>query len=270
MTASDLVSRLHLPSQTRAALAHTPVPEHGLELKCSFFQRTPLFQKFAEADDSGLSVLRLYLDWLGDTKAQYDSRNIPEKYFWDSMGDLAIWCEDYLKKHGTAGFQEWEWVGYSLRLEVIRIGRLQFEPSVLRQPVTLDYGSYPAGTPVLNVHIPAGEPLRQEEVLASMQQAPDFFRRYFQREFSLLHCHSWLLSPALQQLLPADSRILQFQNLFTLYKTDEQERQTEERVFGFLSENVCAYPENTSLQRAVKNHLLAGKTVPMGAGVREV
>ena len=36
-------------------------------------------------------------------------------------------------------------------------------------------------------------------------------------------------------------------------------RQAEERVFGFLSDDTHAYPENTSLQRALKAYLLSGR-----------
>ena len=270
MTAAEMVSKLNLPAQTLAAVNAMPLPSNYPELKESFFHGTPLFKDYAAKDTNGLSVLRLYLDWIVDAKAQYDMQGIPEIYFWDSMKDIAIWCDDYLTKHGVPGFREWEWVGRSLRLEVIRIGRLQFEPIVLSQEVSLNSKTYPAGTPMLDVHIPAGEPLNAEDALASMNRAPEFFRTYFNKVFSLLHCHSWLLSPDLKKLLSAHSRIIQFQNLFTVYKTDNEERQAEERVFGFLSDDPNKYPESTSLQKAVKQYLLEGNAVEMGAGIRAI
>ena len=270
MTTTDLISKLNLPSQTLAAVNAIPLPGNYPELKESFFHGTPLFKDYAAKDHNGLSVLRLYLDWIVDTKAQYDTLGIPEIYFRDSMKDLTIWCEDYLVKHGTPGFKEWEWVGRSLRLEVIRIGRLQFEPISLKQQIESDGKTYPIGTPLLDVHIPAGEPLDIEAARKSMEQAPEFYKTYFHKDFSLLHCHSWLLSPDLKELLPEQSRIMQFQNLFTVYKTDNEERQAEERVFGFLSDDPNKYPESTFLQKAVKQYLLDGKEVMMGAGIRSV
>ena len=128
---------------------------------------------------------------------------------------------------------------------------------------------YLAGTPMLDVHIPAGEPLDTEAALAAMNRAPEFFRRYFHREFPLLHCHSWLLGPELKEVLPEGSRILRFQNLFTVYQTDHLHRQAEERIFGFLSDDAGRYPEGNSLQRAAKGYLLEGKKFSMGAGIRE-
>lgn len=259
----------NLPSQTKNALNTISLPDHHQELKDSFFSDTPLFKDYAAKDPHGLSVLSLYLNWIDDTRRHYEALGIPEQYFQDSMKDITIWCEDYIAKHGFAGFHEWEWVGRSLRLEVIRIGRLQFEPTQLSEDVTLNGEIFPAGTRMLDVHIPAGEPLTPEEALASLKQAPGFFKTYFGNDFSLFHCYSWLLSPALKILLPERSRIVQFQNLFTVYKTDNHERQAEERVFGFCSDNPQDYPENTSLQKTIKEYLLAGHTVMMGAGIRK-
>ena len=270
MTAAEMVSKLNLPPQTLAAVNNIPLPDNYLELKESFFHVTTLFKTYAAKDTNGLSVLRLYLDWIVDSKAQYDTLGIPEIYFWDSMKDIAIWCDDYLTKYGVPGFKEWEWVGRSLRLEVIRIGRLQFEPIQLSQNVTLSGQTFGAGLSILDVHIPAGEPLTPEAALKSMNRAPEFYKTYFNKEFSLLHCHSWLLSPDLKELLSAHSRIIQFQNLFTVYKTDNEERQAEERVFGFLSDDPNKYPESTSLQKAVKKYMLDGNEVMMGAGIRAV
>ena len=271
MTVSEFIKMLNLPQATVAAVMASEPPKNHTELKNSFYQKTELFDDFAKADEKGLSVLCLYLQWAcSDTKEEYEKRGIPEEYFFDSMKDITIWCEDYLEKHDTPGFNEAGWLGRSLRLEVIRIGRLQFEPTTLKQAVELDGETYPDGTPILDVHIPAGEPLDIEASLDSMSRAPEFFKTYFGREFKLLHCHSWLLSPNLQKLLPEKSRIICFQNLFTVYKTDNEERQAEERVFGFLSDDPHRYPESISLQKAVKEHLLSGKSVPMGSGVRKI
>lgn len=268
MTAADLISKLNLPEQTLDTIRKRRLPENHKDLKASFFVKTSLFSSFAKSDPDGLTVLSLYLHWAVDTKKWYEQIGIPEEYFWASMKDISIWCEDYLVKHGVPGFKEWEWVGRSLRLEVIRIGRLQFEPISLMHTLELEGKKYYSGTPLLDVHIPAGEPLSVDAAIEAMHQAPIFFKTYFGKTFSLLHCHSWLLSPDLKTLLPENSRIIQFQNLFTIYKTDNEERQAEERVFGFLSDDPNDYPESTSLQKAIKQHILDGKTVLMGAGIR--
>lgn len=268
MTATEFTAALKLPEATLSAISTLAFPEDHKELKSLFFQNPKEFLRRTK-EYHGLVLLKLYLDWAVDTKRKYDQLGIPEIYFWDSMQDIRIWCEDYLQKNGMPGFREAEWVGRSLRLEVIRIGRLQFEPILLSQNVTLGGNTFTAGTPILDVHIPAGEPITPEATLDSMSRAPEFFRTYFNQEFPLLHCHSWLLSPALKELLPECSRIIQFQNLFSVYKTDNEERQAEERIFGLLSDNPRDYPENTSLQRTAKQYLLNNHKILMGAGVRK-
>ena len=259
-----------LPSDTFEAIKSIALMPNADELKASFWERGSLFEKFALKDRRGLSVLFLYLLLLSDVKARYDEMGIPSEVFFDSIKDITIWCEDYISKHSEAGFAEWEWVGKTLRMEVIRIGRLQFEPSMLTHDVTVGGITYSAGTPVLEVHIPAGEALDIESVLDSFSHAPEFFKTYFGREFSLFHCRSWLLSPDLEGLLSNGSRIVQFKNLFTVYGTDHRHRQAEERIFGFLSDEPINYPESTSLQRAVKQHLLGGGSIAMGSGIRSV
>lgn len=268
MTATEFTAALKLPEATLSAISTLAFPEDHKELKSLFFQNPKEFIRLTK-EYNGLVLLKLYLDWAVDTRRKYDRLGIPEIYFWDSMQDIRIWCEDCLRKNGEPGFREVEWVGRSLRLEVFRIGRLQFEPIRLSQDVVLEGIQYSAGLPALDVHIPAGEPLTPEAVLASMNRAPEFFRAYFGKEFPLLHCHSWLLSPELKELLPECSRIIQFQNLFSVYKTDNEERQAEERIFGFISDHPQDYPESTSLQRTVKQYLLDNQKILMGAGVRK-
>lgn len=257
-----------LPQATFEAVRSISLDQSIDELKASFWERSALFESFAKGDVRGLSVLRFYLSLLSDVKSRYEEMEIPSSVFFDSIKDITIWCEDYLLKHSEAGFSEWEWIGKTLRMEVIRIGRLQFEPSVLAKDVSVDGRVCSAGIPVLEVHIPAGEGLDTTSVLDSFARAPEFFKTYFGKEFSLFHCRSWLLSPDLDGLLSESSRIIHFKNLFTVYGTDQRHRQAEERVFGFLSDEPCDYPEATSLQRAVKQHLLCGGCIAMGSGIR--
>ncbi len=267
MTLTDILPMLSLPTPTQIAVSAVSCPDSVPSY--TDFQNAPaVLSPFAEKEN-GLVILRLFLEWIPTLKAQYDALEIPEAIFRENLKDLSIWTKDYWSKHHSPGFSEWEWVANTLRMRVFRLGRLQFEPTVLSEPIACGNQVYPAGTPVLEVHIPAGEPLDAAAVEESLQSAPIFFKTYFNKQFTLYHCHSWLLSPKLKELLPEHSRILQFQNLFTVYFED-QERQAEERVFGYLSDNALRYPENTSLQSSLKKALLEGKTVGMGQGIRVI
>jgi hypothetical protein len=101
-------------------------------------------------------------------------------------------------------------------MELFRLGRLQFEPITLEEEIVHGGRIYPAGTPALSVHIPAGEPLDPDAALDSFRQAEAFFPHYFGQTYPLFYCHSWLMAPSLTEILPASSRIMQFQRMFQL------------------------------------------------------
>lgn len=68
------------------------------------------------------------------------------------------------------------------------------------------------GTPMINVHIPAGGGMSPECCADSFRQLTAFMSIHFPgRKWGGFCCYSWLLDPQLRQLLPEESNILQFQ-----------------------------------------------------------
>ena len=254
-----------IPKETQAAVDAISLPDAAY-WKAQFWADSDAFRSFAAADRQGLRVLKLYQLVAEDTARWYAAQGIPEAVLRDSLRDVGIWCRDYLQANGCPGFAAWEWLALTLRGRLFRLGRLQFEPAVLPLPL----GEYPAGTPVLEVHIPAEAPLDTAAVQESLAAAPGFFKRYFGTEYGLFHCYSWLLAPGLQQLLPADSRILRFQALFSLAAVEKDSRQAEERIFGTIQQDPAAYPEATSLQCAAKAFLCSGGRIGAGHGLRKI
>ena len=258
---------LHLPEITHAALDTISLPANEPALREMFFSSPEEFNRTVPNDDNGLTVLKLYLHWLPEMKARYDALGIPQDIYENNLTDITLWCDDFTTKNSLPGIAQWRWAGKSLRLELFRLGRLQFEPIALEEAVVLNGRSFSAGTPALNVHIPAGEPLDPEACLASFHQSENFFPRYLGKAYPLFICSSWLMAPALKEVLPPSSRILQFQSMFETLST-QPNRQAEERVFGFLAEDPTTYPENTSLQQALKSYLLSGKQAMSACAVR--
>ena len=136
-------------------------------------------------------------------------------------------------------------------------------PLALPVPLHLEKRRLPAGAIVLDTHIPQGEPLDIDKVYGSFRRALSFFHGVY----PVFSCHSWLLYPALKEILPVSSRILQFQQLFQIVHTDEADRQAEERIFGKISDDPRLYSESTALQRTAKRHLLEGKRLGSARGV---
>lgn len=244
MKETDFLEKLKIPSDTILALQNANPKESSPELLA--------FKNFV-----ALAI---------DVKKDFEQKRIPESVYWDSMEDFLIWSEDYRKKTNCIGITEYSWFREITSMQVLRLGRLQFQIITLDSDIKYQDGVLSRGKEILNVHIPAGAPLLKEDVLSSLNNAPKFFKEYFNKDFEFYHCDSWLLSPALSEILPSDSNILWFQSLFEIVR-DYKSTQAEERVFGFASDNPDNYPENTSLQRRMKEALKAGKTLTAGVGV---
>jgi len=115
------------------------------------------------------------------------------------------------------------------------------------------------GCGVLDVHIPAGEKLVHEDCISSYKQAMEFYTQYFpDQQFMGFTCTSWLLDPALAQILDAGSGIVRFQSDFYLMPVLSNDHQIFERVFGDKPEDLSKAPRDTSLRRAILDYLANG------------
>lgn len=256
------IERLKLPVETVRA-CETLYPQFCVETILDESWET------AEAhlrERSPLEILCIYLLTIPELRRRYEKKGIPEDILWNGLRDISIWAAEYEQRYQRPGIAEWRWVAKTLRMEVFRLGRLQFEPTYLQQELRYDGVTVPSGTSALNVHIPAGEPLTENAACESLGRAKAFFRNYLDFDAQIMCCDSWLLSPALQDLLPQESNILRFQKMFNIYAT-RKNRQAEERVFGCVKENPAEYPQNTLLQWKMKEYLQAGKHIDAGLGV---
>ena len=111
----------------------------------------------------------------------------------------------------------------------------------------------------IGVHIPSDADLSPERCDESFRMAEQFFAEYFpETAGSKFACDSWLLSPALKELLPEESRILQFQNRFEVKSWNKEEDAYLEWVFKRKDLPLEKLPEETSLQRKMKAYVLQG------------
>jgi len=106
---------------------------------------------------------------------------------------------------------------------------------------------------VLDVHIPGGEPLHRDACLASFEAAQVFFDKYFPEcSYRGFVCNTWMFDNQFPGVLPAESNIVRFQQLFALAPTWPSHSQTAWIVFGAHGEgkiDLETAPQKTSLQR---------------------
>lgn len=117
-----------------------------------------------------------------------------------------------------------------------------------------------SGDTVLSVHIPDEGDFSRESCLRSYQRAREIFARCFpELTIRAFHCHSWMMAPELGAILKPDSRILSFAEPYLRYPIPTQGDDVLNFVFLLKFTTYEDLPEDTSLQRALKQRYLRGE-----------
>ena len=115
------------------------------------------------------------------------------------------------------------------------------------------------GDPMLDTHIPGGGGMTPERCADTMRQALDFFPRYFpDQPFVGFACGSWILNPQLADIYTPDSNMVKWQRELYLYPIPSGSRSGVTFVFGTDDIDLKTAPRDTSLRRALLEHLEAG------------
>ena len=144
---------------------------------------------------------------------------------------------------------------------LFRIGELEYELAE------------DSGEGYISLHIPSDAVLDAGRLNDSLERAKAFLRDYFPERYGeRFLCESWLLSPALADLLPADSRIRRFRRAFTITDIFPDDDSALQWVFGTAEKQKDTVvpedlPEKTSLQRAMKARLLSGRKPGSAIGI---
>ena len=131
------------------------------------------------------------------------------------------------------------------------------------QPVSLARSEWqPAlapDDPVIEIHMAAGSPLAHDECGQSLRRSLDFFPRHFpDRPFVGYTCHSWLLDPQFENLLPPTSNLVRFQKEVYLFPVQGGNASTLKAVFGREMTDFSKAPRETTMQRAFASYLESG------------
>ncbi|MGN0404515.1 MAG: acyltransferase domain-containing protein [Bariatricus sp.] len=264
MELQELMNKIRLPEEAQeTAVSFLPDEEIYNAKKELFYKDTRAFLKEWKESENHLQwLLSFYLKLALEVYEEYKRQGIAEQIYVDTFCDITIWCEECKRKYGVYGINEAGWIAFSIKMKLFRLGRLQFEPMTLQEDMTGKSEHLKAGTKVLNVHIPTGEKLDITECRKSFLQAEEFFGNSYEAYV----CDSWLLAPALKEMLPETSNIIQFQNLFEIVNVHYRFPQAEQRIFADVREDKENYPEDTVLQKRAKEYILSGKDIGIGVG----
>ena len=199
----------------------------------------------------------------GPSVERMRARNVPEDVITATLDNTRESLRVFKARWGRPGF-DMHYFGWSqgfLDGRILQIGSLQFEASRFGRTLVLPDRTIAPGDPVINVHIPEGADISHEGRHAAYGRARSVFRRSFpETAFRGFACHSWLMDPALAELLPG-SRIADFQGEFIRLPEREKSDAVYEYVFIGSAPIPESLPENTKLQRTLKKWYLEGHTI---------
>ena len=200
-------------------------------------------------------VLACLLLAAASAHGEYVRLGIPEKVYVDTMGCFVRFVKEHRALTGEWGFDRGRWAWRATCLRIFRIGTLEYE---------LLSGEKRA----LSLHIPSDASLDLKACRSSHEAARTFFAAYFPAYARApVVCSSWLLHPALKELLGEESNIVRFQSLFDIVRVDEDDISYRAFVFRRTDGDIADYPENTTLQRRLKEHLLRGGHMGSALGI---
>lgn len=202
-----------------------------------------------------------------ELEKKYAQKGIEERILLDTLSDISIWLDTWSDLKGEMYLSELIWLQRHMKMELFRLGRLQFGFGSCEEDCP-QYG-LKKGDPVLEVHIPEGGALTAEDCDASFTEARAFFAKYYpEYDYRCFTCHSWLLDPALKEIMKPDSNIILFQNRFQNVKDDPSDAILR-YVFRWntTGKNLKFAPVASSFAQCIKKEYQSGRQFHESYGI---
>ncbi len=225
-------------------------------------------EKIENFDDLPTIQLVLLLAQAVDVFEIYKKMQIQEQIYYDTMSAFTRFLNESKMQCGQYKFDREFWAYRHVNMSIFRIGELEFEFRKCPEDIIINKKKIVyKDENVIAVHIPSDAKLTCENCNNTYIKAREFYSKHYkQYSNAYFTCKTWLLSPQLKKLLSKSSNILNFEKYYTIYGFEESD-QFKNWVFGHEEMKVEDYPENTSLQRAVKKHVLQGGKIGVGSGI---
>ena len=206
------------------------------------------------------------------TREVYREHGISDGIFLATMGCFRRFLLETHDLFGRWAYDRAFWTWRQTGCLLFRLGALEFE-YYTKEPEEKLPDFFPPDTVLLSVHIPSDAALTREALDDSYAQAERFFQAEgrafcFRGAPTAAVCESWLLAPALDELLPETSGIRRFASDYRRCAADENDVEFYRWLFQSPTPlPPDELPERTSLQRAAKARLAAGEKIGAGCGV---
>ena len=200
----------------------------------------------------------------------YEEKGIDLDIYYDTMSLFRTVLDRDMAFYGEYSFRDTAfWYYRMFACLLYKLGTLEYEMKYADENFAKIF-SLSEGDPLLSVHIPFKAVLTRELLDESYKKARSFFTKYYpQFTNAPITCGTWLLSPELKAFLPENSKILEFQSDYKIVSTDKSNDNCLFFLFGNPKKPVdhTSLPENTSLRRAAKQHLINGGVIGTGTGI---
>lgn len=271
MTLKELCEQIALPGEVTKTvifqadrIKEKPLTEllQGLTEADNYRQAQKELTEALGEDEGGMKQLACMLLAALLSYEKYKEKGISREVFTDTMKCFTRFVKEHQESYGVYGFDRGFWTGRQLSMLLFRIGELEYE---FLEDTTL------YGKKVIDIHIPSDARLTAEACLESAEKAGKFLKTYFAEKADLpFMCCSWLLSPALESLLPKEANINRFRGLFVLEEWQKEEEDFMQWVYKRTDYCLEELPEETSLQKKMKEYLLAGGKVGTAKGKLQI
>ncbi len=199
-----------------------------------------------------------YLYFCEALEEKYRALGIPEEILLDTLSDIVIWTNTHVGLTGKFGLSETNWLARHLSFRLFKLGRLQF--CMADSEFDIEEIGLKKDSPVMEIHIPEGEPMLPERCVASIRASRPFFKKYFPDfKYFAYTCHSWLLDREVLALAGEGSNITAFASLFKIAREDESDA-----LFKYIfkwnatRDMLPSYEAKSSLAKKVKEAGISG------------
>lgn len=201
-------------------------------------------------DPDGIRILTCMLKASADAYEVYRERGFGHGIYVDTMKCYPRFIRETYERTGRLCFDRYWWTTRQAGCHLFRIGTLEYEIKQMENNTVID------------IHIPSDADLSPAAVDASVHEAKSFFAKHFPELTGCQYrCHSWLMDPQLKSMLKDDSNILHFQKRFTLFDPGEAGSEYIQWVFKTDATDTALWPEDTSLQKGIKQHIEKGGVI---------
>lgn len=232
----------------------------------SLLSEHPLVIKNEFSENAGANLLSA-LYQCESLELKYMKMGIDQTILYDTLSDVRLWTDVWYDQSCELGLKETGWLSNHFSGKLFRLGRLQFCMGKAMEDIPA-YG-LKQHDPIIEIHIPAGEPMGIEACKRSIAAARSFFAQHFpEHAYRCFTCHSWLLDKSLEVFLDKNSNILAFQEMFDVVSTEESDALLK-YIFGWGTDRdtLPLRQAESSLAKCIQHHALSGGRFYVGYGV---